>query len=49
MTRVGLFRFVRHEQVDHFHRSGWMIVDDLGDHHGRWSCLMWHCDCEVAI
>jgi hypothetical protein len=47
-TRTGLFRFVRHHDVDSFHRSGWMIVDDLGAHHGRWSVLMWHCECGGA-
>lgn len=46
--RTGLFRYVRHESVEAYHREGWMVVADLGPTHGRWSCLMWHCDCGVA-
>lgn len=45
MTRVGLFRYVRHSQVDAYHARGWMIAADLGRPHGQWSVLMWHCEC----
>lgn len=47
--REGLFRFVRHEDVDAYHRRGWMIdCADLGPVHGAWSVLMWRCDCPEA-
>lgn len=45
MTRTGLFRYVRLSDVEAFHRRGWMCVADLGPTHGRWSVLMWRCDC----
>lgn len=49
MIRTGLFRYVRMKQVDGYMRRGWLVVDDLGPTHGRWSVLMWHCECgEVA-
>lgn len=49
MTRSGLFRYVRHEDIDAYHRRGWTVVADLGPVHGQWSVLMWRCDCpEIA-
>lgn len=45
MTRTGLFRFVRHGEVEAYHRRGWMVVADLGATHGVWSVLCWHCEC----
>lgn len=45
MIRTGNFRYVRRERVVDFMRAGWLVVDDLGEHHGRWSVLMWRCDC----
>lgn len=45
MIRTGLFRYVKHGDVDRFHRAGWMVVGDLGATHGLWSVLMWRCDC----
>jgi hypothetical protein len=47
-VRSGLFRYVRHADVDEFHRRGWMIVADLGSVHGYWSVLMWSCECGEA-
>ena len=46
MTRTGLFRYVRFAEVPAYHQRGWMVVRDLGDTHGQWSCLMWRCDCD---
>jgi len=46
MIRTGLFRYVPHDQVDAYHRAGWMIVQaDLGRYHGCFSVLMWRCEC----
>jgi len=46
MIRTGLFRLVRHHDVQRFHLMGWMITDTLdGTPHGAWSVLMWRCDC----
>jgi hypothetical protein len=45
MTRIGLFRYVRHADVPAFLARGWMVVADLGPTHGAWSCLCWHCEC----
>jgi hypothetical protein len=45
MTRTGLFKFVRLADIDRHHRAGWMVAGDLGPTHGRWSVLMWRCDC----
>jgi hypothetical protein len=45
MIRTGLFRYVRWHLVDSYAKRGWMIAGDLGDTHGQWSALMWHCDC----
>lgn len=45
MIRTGLFRFVRHQEVEAHHRRGWMVAGDLGPTHGAWSVLMWHCEC----
>jgi hypothetical protein len=45
-TRTGLFHYVRHSEIDAFHARGWMVVGDLGPTHGRWSVLMWRCDCK---
>lgn len=44
MTRTGLFRYVRWQDIDAFHRRGWMVITDLGP----WSVLMWHCECGVT-
>lgn len=44
-VRTGLFRYVRHANVDAMHVRGWMIAADLGQTHGVWSVLMWHCEC----
>lgn len=48
MIRTGLFRYVPHQEVDAYHRRGWMIVGDLGRVHGAWSVLMWRCECADA-
>lgn len=48
MIRTGLFRYVRHADIEARHRDGWMVVDDLGQTHGAWSVLMWHCECGVT-
>ncbi len=51
VTRTGTFQYVRHGDVDAFHRRGWMIAADLGPTHGAWSVLMWHAsfpDCEIC-
>lgn len=45
MTRTGLFRYVRHGEVEAYHRRGWMVAGYLGATHGVWSVLMWHCEC----
>lgn len=45
MTRTGLFRYVKWAQLDAMFKRGWMPVADLGEHHGRWSILCWHCEC----
>jgi len=45
MIRTGLFQYVRHSDVEIFHRRGWMVAGDLGRTHGLWSVLMWRCDC----
>lgn len=45
MTRTGQFRYVRWQDVDAFHRDGWMVVADLGVPHGEYAVLMWRCDC----
>lgn len=45
MIRTGLFRYVRHHQIDCYLRRGWMVAADLGPTHGEWSVLCWHCDC----
>jgi len=47
MIREGLYRYVRHTQVNEYHKNGWMIVATLGPTHGAWSVLMWHCECEI--
>ena len=43
--REGLFRYVPWPKIGEYHARGWLVVRDLGDHHGRWSVLMWHCEC----
>lgn len=45
MTRTGTFRYVRHADIDAYHRQGWMVVADLGFPHSLYSVLMWRCDC----
>lgn len=48
MTRTGLFRYVRHQDIADHERAGWMVVADLGPVHGFYSVLMWRCECWVA-
>lgn len=48
MIRTGTFRYVAYDQLDEFHRRGWMAVADLGLTHGQWSVLCWRCDCPEA-
>jgi hypothetical protein len=49
MIRTGAFRYIRFQDLPAFQKKGWMMVADLGFHHGAWSCLCWHCECgEVA-
>jgi hypothetical protein len=45
LIRTGMFKMVRHADVDAYHRRGWMVTADLGPTHGAWSVLMWHCEC----
>ena len=45
MIQTGLFRYVRWQDVEQYHRLGWMMVAHLGPTHGMWSVLMWHCGC----
>jgi len=47
VIRTGTFQFVGHKKVQEFLRRGWMVTDNLGGHHGRWSVLMWRCDCPI--
>ena len=44
-VRSGLFRYVRWGDVDAYHKRGWMVANDLGQRHGIWATLMWHCEC----
>lgn len=44
-VRTGTFAYVRHAQVFARMGEGWMVVRDLGGHHGFWSALMWRCAC----
>lgn len=44
-VRTGLFRYVRHQDIDHYHKLGWMVVADLGAPHSQYSVLAWHCGC----
>lgn len=36
---TGVFRYVRHEDVEARAASGWKFITELGE----WSCLMWFC------
>ena len=45
MIRTGNLRYVRHGDVEAFHKRGWMFIRELGPTHGVWSVLMWRCDC----
>ena len=49
MIRTGLFKYVIHSKVEEYHRQGWMIVADLGQPHGYYSVLMWHCECGQLV
>jgi hypothetical protein len=34
-------RYVRHEEVEHYLRAGWVVTHDLADcYHGQFSVLM---------
>jgi hypothetical protein len=47
--RNEVFHIVRWNQLDDFLALGWMMVADLGDVHGRWSCLCeWRCACRMV-
>jgi hypothetical protein len=47
VIRTGTFQYVRHGDIERFHKMGWMIVADLsGSPHGHWSVLMWRCECD---
>lgn len=48
MIRTGTFRYVRWNNVEAYLKAGWMAVADLGPVHGRWSVLMWRCECGEA-
>jgi hypothetical protein len=45
MIRTGLFKYVRYDDIDAYHKQGWLIVANLGKPHSLYSVLMWHCDC----
>ncbi len=45
MIRTGLFTYAPIDRLQAYLKAGWMVVDDLGEHHGRWSVLCWHCGC----
>ncbi len=48
-TRIsGIFRYIRHDDVVHRLKDGWMLAGTLGPTHSRWSVLMsWCCgDCK---
>jgi hypothetical protein len=47
--RNGLFRYVRHKDVDAYLRRGWLVVGDLGPTHGQWSVLCWGCECALFL
>ena len=49
VIRTGLFKYVIHSKVEEYHRQGWMIVADLGQPHGYYSVLMWHCECGQLV
>ena len=49
MIRTGLFRYVRYDDIDTYHKQGWLIVANLGKPHSLYSVLMWHCDCGQLV
>ena len=49
VIRTGLFKYVIHSKVEEYHQQGWMIVADLGQPHGYYSVLMWHCECGQLV
>ena len=45
--RTGLFRYIRHHRLPEYEARGWLILNMLADcHHGDWSALCWHCECD---
>jgi hypothetical protein len=42
-VRTGLFRYVRHQDIERYHKLGWMVVADLGAPHCHYSVLAWRC------
>jgi len=50
MTLCRVLAYVRHHLVGDYLRLGWMVVGDLGPHHGEFSVLMgWPCDCAHRV
>lgn len=47
--RTGLFRYVTWAKLDAFLRRGWVPVADLGNPHGQFAVLCWHCDCDEVM
>lgn len=45
-TRTGKFQYVPYSKIETYHRAGWMVTATLGPVHGRYSVLMWRCDCD---
>lgn len=46
MIRTGLFKYVKFDMIETYHKAGWMIVDDFfGCLHGNYAVIMWRCDC----
>jgi hypothetical protein len=45
MTHTGAFHYVRWDDIETFHKRGWMVIADLGHPHGQYAVLMWRCDC----
>jgi len=44
---TGIFRYVRHQDVERRAAEGWRVAADHGAYHGQWAVLMWWCcgDC----
>jgi len=49
LIRTGLFRYVRYDDIDTYHKQGWLIVANLDKPHSLYSVLMWHCDCGQLV